>query len=183
MALTLRFAQASDAPDIVALVESAYRGEASRAGWTTEAHLLDGQRTDAGAVLEIVRGENGVLLMAEDEGGLVGCCRIEQRAGDVAYFGMFSIRPGQQGRGLGRAVLAHAEQVARERWGSRTMIMTVLRQRGELIAWYERRGYRRTGVTLPFPYGNARFGIPKVDDLAFVELAKDLTPGQALPGR
>lgn len=182
MALTFRFADASDAPGIVALVDSAYRGEPSRAGWTTEADLLDGQRTDNEAVGAIVRGENGVLLVAEDEGRLIGCCQLEQRTGGVAYFGMFSIRPEQQGRGLGRLVLAHAEQVARDDWGARTMVMTVLMQRGDLIAWYERRGYRRTGETSPFPYGNARFGIPKRDDLAFAELAKDLTPGEALAG-
>jgi GNAT superfamily N-acetyltransferase len=180
MPLTFRFAGASDTPGIVALVESAYRGEASRAGWTTEADLLDGQRTDAAAVRAIVRSEGGVLLVAEDEGRLVGCCQLERQAGNVAYFGMFSIRPGEQGQGLGRLVLAHAEQVARDAWNSRTMVMTVLMQRNDLIAWYERRGYRRTGKTTPFPYGNARFGIPKRDDLAFAELAKDLTPREAL---
>jgi len=183
MALAFRIAQESDAPGVVALVESAYRGEASRAGWTTEADLLDGQRTDAEAILEIVRAENGVLLIAEDEGRLVGCCHVEQRAEDVAYFGMFSIQPGQQGQGLGRLVLAHAEQLARENWSSRTMVMTVLMQRGDLISWYERRGYLRTGKTSPFPYGNARFGIPRRDDLAFVELAKELAPGDAPAGR
>ena len=183
MAITFRFATAPDAPGIVALVDSAYRGEASRAGWTTEADLLDGQRTDAEAVLAIVDGEGRGLLIAEDEGRLVGCCQLEQRADNTAYFGMFSIRPGEQGQGLGRLVLAHAEQVARADWNCRTMVMTVLMQRADLIAWYERRGYRRTGNTLPFPYGNARFGIPKRDDLAFAELAKELTPGQAQAGR
>ena len=184
MALTFRFAGLSDVAGIVALVDSAYRGEASRAGWTTEADLLDGQRTDGEAVGAIVRGGNGALLLAEDEGRLVGCCQLERRAGDVVYFGMFSIRPGEQGQGLGRLVLAHAEQVARDDWGARTMVMTVLMQRGDLIAWYERRGYRRTGETSPFPYGNARFGIPKRDDLAFVELARDLiAPGDGPAGR
>jgi GNAT superfamily N-acetyltransferase len=182
VALTFRFAETSDVPGVVALVESAYRGEASRAGWTSEADLLDGQRTDDEAVLAIVRGQNGVLLIAEDEGRLVGCCQLERRAGDVAYFGMFSIRPGEQGQGLGRLVLARAEQLAREDWGSRTMVMTVLVQRDDLIAWYERRGYRRTGQTLPFPYGNARAGIPKRGDLAFAELARDLTPVARRPG-
>ena len=180
MALSFRVGEQSDVASVVALVESAYRGEASRVGWTTEADLLDGHRTDAEAVLAIVRSENRVLLIAEDEGRLVGCCQLEQRAGDIAYFGLFSIRPGEQGQGLGRRVLAHAEHVAWKDWGARTMIMTVLAQRGDLIAWYERRGYRRTGQTSPFPYGNTRFGIPKRDDLAFVELVKDITAGEAL---
>ncbi len=181
--LAFRFAEASDAPGIVALVDSAYRGEASRAGWTTEADLLDGRRTDNEAVLAVVRSANGVMMIAEDDGRLVGCCQLERRAGDVAYFGMFSIRPGEQGQGLGRLVLAQAERVARDGWSSRTMVMTVLMQRHDLIAWYERRGYRRSGETSPFPYGNARFGIPKRDDLAFVELAKDLAPGEARADR
>jgi ribosomal protein S18 acetylase RimI-like enzyme len=172
MALTFRFAEPSDVAGVVALVESAYRGEASRAGWTTEADLLDGQRTDAEAVLAIVRGEIGVLLVAEDEGRLVGCCRLDQRVGDVAYFGMFSVRPGEQGRGLGRRVLAHAEHVAREDWGARTMVMTVLVQRAELIAWYERRGYTQTGEREAFPYDQPRFGVPQRDDLCFVVLEK-----------
>jgi ribosomal protein S18 acetylase RimI-like enzyme len=182
MALVFRFAEEPDVPGVVALVASAYRGEASRAGWTSEADLLDGQRTDAEAVLGIVRSQSGVLLLAEDEGRLVGCCHLERRAGDVAYFGMFSIQPGEQGLGLGRRVLAHAEQLAREKWNSRTMVMTVLMQRDELIAWYERRGYRRTGKTVPFPYGNARFGIPRRADLAFAELARDLGPGEGPAG-
>ena len=96
---------------------------------------------------------------------------------------MFSIQPGQQGQGLGGLVLAHAEQLARENWSARTMVMTVLTQRSELIAWYERRGYRRTGKTVPFPYVNARFGIPRRDDLTFAELAKDLTPGAVTADR
>lgn len=180
MSLAFRFAASPDAESIVALVESAYRGEASREGWTTEADLLDGQRTDAEAVLDIVCGPSGGLLIAEDEGRLVGCCQLERRAGDVAYFGMFSIRPGEQGLGLGRRVLAEAERVSRDEWGACRMVMTVLMQRDDLIAWYERRGYRRTGEISPFPYGNPRFGIPKRDDLAFVELARDFRPAEPL---
>jgi ribosomal protein S18 acetylase RimI-like enzyme len=163
MPLTFRFALAADVPAIVALVESAYRGEESRAGWTTEADLLDGGRTDTAAVQAILEGQ------------LAACCQLERRPGAVAYFGMFSVRPGHQGQGWGRKVLARAEQVARQDLEAGTMVMTVLAPRHELIAWYERRGYRRTGETSPFPYGNARFGIPRRPDLSFVGLAKDLT--------
>ena len=172
--LAVRFAGERDVPAIVALVESAYRGEASRAGWTSEAHLLDGQRTDADAVREAVRAPGSVMLVAEADGELVGCCRLERRPAAEVYFGLFSVQPGRQGRGWGGEILAEAERLARDDWGAKAMVMTVLAQRGELIAWYERRGYRRTGESRPFPYGDARSGIPKRPDLSFVVLSKPL---------
>jgi ribosomal protein S18 acetylase RimI-like enzyme len=180
--LRFRFAQAGDVPAIVGLVESAYRGEASLAGWTSEAHLLDGQRTDAAAVSAVLDRLGSVMLLAEAGGELVGCCQLERRQEGEAYFGMFSVRPGRQGRGWGGAILAEAERVARERWSAGTMAMSVLAQRPDLIAWYERRGYRRTGQTRPFPYGDERFGVPKRPDLSFAVLAKALADGQADPG-
>lgn len=161
-------------PAIVRLVESAYRGEASRAGWTTEADLLDGQRTDAAAVADMVAARDGFVLLAEDGGQLVGCCHLEHRPGAQAYFGMFSVEPERQGRGVGRQVLAEAERLARDVWAATTMEMTVIGQRADLIAWYERRGYRRTGETRPFPYGDERFGVPRRPDLVFAVLAKPL---------
>jgi ribosomal protein S18 acetylase RimI-like enzyme len=87
---------------------------------------------------------------------------------------MFAVRPGLQGGGIGRGVLAECERIARDEWGMPAMRMTVITQRGELIAWYERRGYRRTGESKPFPYGDERFGIPKRDDLRFEVLEKSL---------
>jgi len=186
MALAFRFAEERDVPAVVALIESAYRGEASRAGWTTEADLLDGQRTDADAVLAVVRAPGRAMLLAEAEaeaeaeteaeadGQLAGCCQLERRPSAEAYFGMFSVRPGRQGQGWGRQILAEAERLARDDCGAATMVMSVLAQRGELIAWYERRGYHRTGESRPFPYGNARYGIPKRPDLSFVTLSKPL---------
>ena len=144
-ALRFRAATPADVPAIVALVESAYRGDSSRAGWTTEADLLEGRRT--GAV---------------------------ERQGDTCYFGMFSVRPALQGGGIGNAVLAECERLAREEWGCRALHMTVIRVRTELIAWYERRGYRATGESKPFPYGDPRFGLPKRDDLDFIILSKPL---------
>lgn len=172
--LTFRHASATDVEAIVALVESAYRGEASRAGWTTEADLLDGQRTDAAAVADILRSPGSTMLLADADGALVGCCQLERRAGGEAYFGMFSVRPGQQAQGLGRQLLAEAERIAADEWAARRMVMTVLAQRHELIAWYERRGYWVTGERKPFPYGDERFGIPQRPDLVFVVLAKPL---------
>jgi ribosomal protein S18 acetylase RimI-like enzyme len=173
--LSFRHATVTDVAAIVRLVESAYRGDASRTGWTTEADLLDGQRTDAAAVAEMLGGPDSTVLLAEASGGeLVGCCRLERRPDAEAYFGMFSVEPGRQGAGVGRLVLAEAERIARDEWAAATMVMTVIAQRAELIAWYERRGYRLTGETEPFPYGNQRYGIPRRSDLVFAVLAKPL---------
>jgi ribosomal protein S18 acetylase RimI-like enzyme len=177
VSLGFRLAAERDVPAIVDLIESAYRGETSRAGWTTEEHLLGGQRTDAEAVMSVVRAPRSAMLLAEADGTLAGCCQLERRAGGEVYFGMFSVPPGHQGRGWGREILAEAERLARDEWGARGMVMSVLAQRPELIAWYERRGYRRTGETRPFPYGNARFGIPKRPDLTFALLSKSLASG------
>ncbi|MFJ2807089.1 GNAT family N-acetyltransferase [Kitasatospora sp. NPDC087271] len=171
---SFRPATLADVPALVELVESAYRGDASRAGWTTEADLLEGQRTDAEGVAEVIGRSDGVLLVAERDGRLVACCQLEHR-GDRAYFGMFSVRPGLQGGGLGRAVLAEAERLAGQEWGVGELEMTVIEQRADLIAWYERRGFRRTGVFTPFPYGDERFGVPLRPDLRFEKLTKALT--------
>ena len=171
--LSFRTAGAADVPAIVALVESAYRGDASRAGWTTEADLLDGQRVDVPGVAEVVSRPGSCVLLAESGGALVACCHLEKQ-GEACYFGMFSVKPTGQGGGLGKQVLAEAERIARDVWHCRKMEMTVISVRDELIAWYQRRGYRRTGVTKPFPYGDARFGIPKRDDLEFELLEKAL---------
>ncbi|MDT9684435.1 GNAT family N-acetyltransferase [Streptomyces sp. TRM76323] len=170
---TYRDAVEADVPALVALVESAYRGDASRAGWTTEADILDGRRTDHDGVRAVITTPGSRLVVVERDGDPVACCQLEHR-GDAAYFGMFAVRPGLQGGGLGRRVLAEAERLAREEWGVREMHMTVISVRDELIAWYERRGYRRTGRMTPFPYGDERFGVPRRDDLEFELLVKEL---------
>ncbi|TYB49025.1 GNAT family N-acetyltransferase [Actinomadura chibensis] len=169
-----RTATPSDVPALVALVESAYRGDSSRAGWTTEADLLDGQRTDPDMVAAAVSAPAGLVLVVESDGVLNACCQLERRA-DHAYFGMFAVRPGLQGGGLGKALLAEAERLARDEWDATEMHMTVINARTELIAWYVRRGYMRTGRLNPFPYGDERFGRPKRDDLEFELLLKKLT--------
>ncbi|MEU6403383.1 GNAT family N-acetyltransferase [Streptomyces sp. NPDC046985] len=172
-ALTFRDATPADVDGLVALVESAYRGDASRAGWTTEADILDGQRTDPEGVLAVIEAADSRLLTVERDGRLVACCHLEHR-GQHAYFGMFAVSPALQGAGLGKLIIAEAERQARETWGAREMHMTVITVREELIAWYERRGYRRTGRTSAFPYGDERFGVPLRDDLCFELLVKDL---------
>jgi len=168
-----RVATPADIGAVVNLVESAYRGESCLRGWTTESHLLDGQRTDAESVAELIAREGSTVLVAERDGEMVACCHVE-RLEQAGYFGMFAVNPSLQMAGLGRALLAEAERVAREEWKVPTMRMSVIEQRGELIAWYERRGYALTGETRPFPYGQPRFGVPRRDDLRFVWMSKPL---------
>lgn len=171
--LSFRDAVPTDAQAVVALVESAYRGESSRAGWTTEADLLDGQRTDVDGVLDLVREPHGRIVLAERDGELVGCANL-RREGGAGYFGMFAVRPTLQGQRIGDALLRECERIAREAWSLPALRMTVIRTRGELIAWYIRRGYAATGERKPFPYGDPRFGLPRRDDLDFIVLQKAL---------
>jgi GNAT superfamily N-acetyltransferase len=166
MNLRFRIAESSDVSEVVALVESAYRGEPSRAGWTTEADLLGGQRTDAEQIESYIGSARGGVLVAEDESGLVGSVLILDD-GDAAYLGMFAVRPLLQRHGVGTSLLREGERFAKVVLDRFLARMTVLEQRPELIAWYERRGYRRTGARRRFPYGDRRVGIPLRDDLAF----------------
>ncbi len=178
MTLNFRDAGPDDVPAVVALVESAYRGEASRAGWTTEADVLDGQRIDWQGVSDAIAKPGSRVLLAERDGRLLACAHIEKR-GAQGYFGMFAVVPGLQNSGIGKRVLAEAEHRVRSEWACTHMCMTVIDVREELIAWYERRGYRRTGRHAPFPYGDERFGIPRRDDLRFEWLEKALDREQA----
>lgn len=175
-ALNIRLATADDVAAVVELVQESYRGDASRVGWTTEADLLDGQRTDGDAVASAIAAPQSVLLITvDDTDTLTACCHLERRHDGVVYFGMFAVRPGRQRGGVGGGLLAEAERYAQAELGGTTMEMTVIAQRDELIAWYARRGYRPTGETRPFPYGDERFGIPRRDDLHFVVLTKALS--------
>lgn len=171
--LEFRAAGAADVAAIVALTESAYRGESSRAGWTTEADLLDGQRIDAAAVHECIERPHSRVVLAELDGELIASAHVAVEDG-AGYFGMFSVRPTAQGGGVGKQLIAEAERIAREEWRQPAMRMTVIDVRDELIAFYQRRGYRRTGIHKPFPYGDPRFGLPKRDDLRFEVLEKIL---------
>ncbi|TCS12294.1 GNAT family N-acetyltransferase [Caulobacter sp. BK020] len=161
---------------IVALVNSAYRGEGAQAGWTTEAGYIDGQRIDLDSLRQdLAEAPNAVLLTLRDKAGgpLLGCVWVEPdaEAPDAWYLGMLTIRPDQQDRQLGRALLAHGEAYARDR-GARRVRLTVVHLRDTLIAWYQRRGYALTGERKPFPVGE-RFGRPQ-RALEFVVLEKEL---------
>jgi len=181
--LSFRTATHDDIPALIALVTAAYRGDASRQGWTTEADLLDGQRIDAQMLRADLDAPDSAILLAidssdEDRPRPVACANVaKQTASDgiaTAYFGMFSVDPGLQGGGIGKLVLAEAERIAHDTLGCSRIRMTVIDSREELIAYYERRGYIRTGIRKPFPYGDPRYGLPKRDDLRFEILEKTL---------
>ena len=161
----------SDAPALTALVNGAYRGDGSRKGWTTEADLLDGIRTDEAGLRTMLQNPAATILKYEQDGQLIGCVYVEMK-GPALYLGMLTVSPDAQARGIGKRLLQAAEQMAVEQH-CRTITMTVITVRHELIAWYERRGYRATGEKQPFP-DDPRFGIPK-QPLEFIILEKTLT--------
>lgn len=170
----------ADAPALVTLVNSAYRGESSKQGWTTEADLLGGQRIDLERAQQFAEqtqsgGDIQVLVWPWNDGTLAACVSLERR-GRAAYLGLLTVAPGRQNAGWGRQLLEQAESWVQKKWGSRKVEMTVISVRSELIAWYERRGYRQTGETRPFPMTDVRFGLPKVAHLEFVVLEKTFEP-------
>ena len=172
--LSFRHAGAADIDEVVDLVQSAYRGDRSRQGWTTEADLIDGQRIDAPMLQDLLDEERTIVLLAETD-RLIGCCELSCRHDpDVAYFGMFAVRPDAQAAGIGDQILTEAERIAVDRWKVSTMEMVILHPRTELIAWYERRGFIATGRTIAFPYGDERYGRPRRKDLTMVQYAKSL---------
>ena len=163
-------------PALVALVNSAYRGQGAQAGWTTEAGYIDGQRIDLDSLRQDLADAPDALLLTlrdEPDGPLLGCVWLEPDSdipnGEAWYLGMLTIRPDLQDRKLGAALLARAEAHAVS-LGARRIRMTVVHLRDTLIAWYQRRGYALTGERKPFPVGE-RFGKPQ-RALEFVVLEK-----------
>jgi ribosomal protein S18 acetylase RimI-like enzyme len=164
----------ADVPALVALVNSAYRGDSARLGWTSEAHLLDGQRIDETALREMLHAPNAAILTCRTAAGeLLGCFHA-QATGPRVSLSMLAVAPTGQGRGVGKALLEAAEAYGREHSCTLSK-MTVISVRPELIAYYERRGYRLTGATEPFPT-DTRFGIPR-QPLTLLVLEKPLAFG------
>jgi len=169
----LRPAVVSDAPRLVTLVRSAYRGRVSRQGWTSEADLVGGDRIDEGQVRDLIERAGSILLVLDEGDGIRACCHLEDRGDGVAFFGTFAVEPTQQGHGVGRGVMAEAQERAADAFGASAMEMTVLAQQEALIRWYERLGFQRTGETRRFP-ADARHARARRDDLYFVVLRKHL---------
>ncbi len=178
-------ARAADAAEIAALVNSAYRGDTSRFGWTTEADYLDGARIDAARALEMIQYEMGQIILVlrerdDEQLPILGCVYLERNIiaeEPGCYLGLLTVNPKMQDRGLGRVLLERAEVFARE-WGAKRMNLGVIQLRGTLMAWYERRGYRRTEIIQPFPYDQPGAGTPKRKDLHFIFFEKDLAPSR-----
>lgn len=168
---TIVKAISADAESINQLVNSAYRGDSSKQGWTTEADLLDGTRIDEAAVKELIEKTDTTILKYVEANQILGCVELRQEKGKL-YLGMLSVAPNTQGKGIGKKLLHAGEDYAKS-IGINTMIMTVISVRQELIDWYVRHGYQQTGERKPFVVPDTRWGIPK-QELEFVVLEKKL---------
>jgi ribosomal protein S18 acetylase RimI-like enzyme len=166
--VAFRAATPDDVAALHPLIERAYRGETAKAGWTHEADLLSGARTSAEELSGLIADPDRVILLAHRGDRLIGCVQVARVGDGLAYLGMLTVDPALQASGLGRRILAAAEQEAVARFAARRMEMTVIHRRAELIAWYERRGYAPTGERRPFPVD------PPRPELEFVVLEKAL---------
>jgi ribosomal protein S18 acetylase RimI-like enzyme len=169
--MNISIANPADIPALNILVNSAYRGESSKKGWTTEAYLLGGIRTEESSLSALLNKEAAVILVYRNETNeITGCVSLQKEPGTF-YLGMLTVSPPLQASGIGKELLNAAEDYVKKEKGN-TISMTVISMRHELIAWYERRGYAKTGETKPFPNDPA-FGIPK-QPLEFVVMKKTL---------
>ncbi|AKM44400.1 GNAT family N-acetyltransferase [Burkholderia contaminans] len=167
-----RAANEQDVDALVRLVNSAYRPTAGAAGWTHEADLIDGPRITSVQLVTALRATDSVLLVAEIEGRIAGCIEV-RKDGNTAYFGTLAVSPSMQDRGLGKALLSEAEQFAIRSWKIGTAVMVVLSIRHELINFYLRRGYTRTGEPMRYPF-DAGVGMPRDDGLTIETLTRNI---------
>jgi ribosomal protein S18 acetylase RimI-like enzyme len=169
--MNILVATQEDVPELVALINGAYRGEGAKKGWTTEADLLDGTRTDDVHLAKLIGDPGGVLLKClNDEERIIGCVNL-QKHGNKLYLGMLTVSPELQGGGVGKRMLEAATDYAGQQQCA-AIYMTVISVRHDLIAWYERHGYKKTGERKPFPVGPA-FGIQK-QPLEMIVLEKSI---------
>ena len=172
-----REAKLNDAEALNILVNSAYRGDSSRKGWTTEADILGGQRTDKSGIQELIADPLSRILILEKPTELsteiIACVHLKQK-GRICYFGMFTVNPEMQNQGLGKIMMQKAEQFAKEKWNCKEMEMTVITVRHELMNWYIKHGYEKTNELVDFPYGDERFGQPLRPDLKMLVLRKKI---------
>jgi len=172
MAHSIAKAEKHDARQIAELVNSAYRGEYSKQGWTTEADLLAGRRTAADEIEQLIATDDSMFLLCRSEAQLIGSVHLQKQP-DQVDLGMLAVSPPLQGRGIGRQLLLAAEQAAQRAWAVNRLVMSVIESRSELIAFYERNGYRRIGINIAFPL-RPELWTPKVTDLRLEILEKIL---------
>ncbi len=172
--MEIRLAQAADAAAIAGLINSAYRGESSRAGWTTEADLIDGLRTTTQEITQLIQQPHLFILIGEQTTGDIDqpvvatiCCEYLQEDGQYkAKLGMIAVKPTMQNQGIGKQMILAAEAHALKQWPIDMYCMTVVTARDTLIAFYQRLGYQPTGLIRPFPYASDLWQV-KVDGLQF----------------
>jgi ribosomal protein S18 acetylase RimI-like enzyme len=172
--MKFEIAKISDAKSIADLVNSAYRGESSKKGWTTEADILGGQRTDQKAIEAVMLTPNQHFLLGKKDSKLLASVNLEKKDPATCYFGMFAVNPDLQNSGIGKLMLSESEKFAKDILKCTLMEMSVITVRAELIAWYLRRGYQKTAEIRPFPMHDERFGIPLRGHLEMVVLTKNL---------
>lgn len=170
--MSVTIATIEDIPSLVSLLNSAYRGDASKKGWTTEADMIEGSlRTDETTLSELMQQPGAVILKYTDPENKIAGCVFLRKEDKKLYLGMLSVSPLIQAKGIGKQLMAAAEAYAAEQ-ACTSIYMRVISIRYELIAWYERKGYYNTGITQPFP-NEPKFGIPK-QPIEFILMQKDL---------
>ena len=169
--MELKKATLKDIPDLIKLINGAYRGDSSKQGWTTEADLLDGVRTDAENLAEMINKNDALILQSFNENNILQACVYLEKKQHIMYLGMLTVSPLEQSKGIGKQLLYEAEKYAEQQMCN-IVEMTVISLRKELIAWYEKRGYNNTGETKPFP-NDIKFGVPK-QPLEFIIMQKEI---------
>lgn len=167
---TFRTASESDAEAISQLVNKAYRPESGASGWTHESNLVSGSRTSLAQVVEIMSKPDSVILVGLKDSQIVACVHVE-KDGNNSHIGMLAVNPMLQGAGAGKQILEHAERFASASFGSEKFIMVVVSSRSELISFYLRRGYQKTGTIMDYPL-SAGAGIPRHDGLKIEVMEK-----------
>jgi ribosomal protein S18 acetylase RimI-like enzyme len=164
----------SEVDSVVDLVNQAYRGVTS-GGWTTEAGLIEGSRVDRTALSQMMQDGRTTILIAKDQASqaIQGCVAVRPMENGEWYLSMLAVNPACQANGIGKSIMAAAEAFVGER-GGRSVKISVINVRDSLIAWYERRGYVRTGDIEPFPYDDPSVGVPLRNDLTLITLRKPL---------
>lgn len=161
----------NDIPTLTSLLNRSYRGDSSRAGWTTEADLLSGKRIDEEGLTQLLNDPESLILIAQSEESILATIHAHHENESV-HFGLFAVEPTLQSGGIGKGLLAYAESEAIRKWGVSTAIMEVITQRHELIEYYARRGYMRSGEMIAFPH--SPLWQSKADNLALEVLKKSL---------
>ncbi len=170
-AALISIATPEDVPSLITLLNSAYRGQAAKKGWTHEADLIEGEeRMDAATLLQMMQDPNAVIVKYVSGKEIIGCVYL-QKQGEALYLGMLSVSPGLQAQGIGKQLLAYAEGIAKEKQCSK-IEMRVISKRHELIQWYERHGYQDSGKRIPFD-AKPKFGVPR-EPVEFMIMVKPL---------